>query len=392
MAYEGNCRLGDLFENRRESGSPELPLLSVTMNDGLVDRSELDRKQDTNLAPEEHILVEPGDIAYNMMRMWQGASGLADKRGMVSPAYVVLARKNKTTIQVNLRYVSYLFKSPRMIYLFWAYSYGLTSDRLRLYFKDLAKIPVSIPEVAEQEKVVQILSATDRVKDVLHELIKINLVTKRALIQQLVSGEKRLRGFADRIKKDEFSNFCDLIKDKVDPQRADNSLRCIELDNMTSLTGELQGFTHVAEQLSAKGVFACGDVLFGKLRPYLRKYWLADSAGYCSTEIWVLRAKQSRCLPTYLHLICQTDRFAKACHVVAGSKMPRAEWPVVSKTPFLLPSLEEQAAIVNFISATSREFRSLTQNSNLLTQQKHALMQHVFENGYGGQSSSVART
>ena len=83
MLPEGwrQCRMGDLFESRRERGRPGLPLLSVTMNDGLVDREDLDRKQDSALAPEEHLLVKPGDIAYNMMRMWQGAFGLAHKEG-----------------------------------------------------------------------------------------------------------------------------------------------------------------------------------------------------------------------------------------------------------------------------------------------------------------------
>ena len=67
--------------------------MSVTLNNGLVDREDLDRKMETNLAENEHLLVRKGDIAYNMMRMWQGACGLAAKDGLVSPAYVVLKPK-----------------------------------------------------------------------------------------------------------------------------------------------------------------------------------------------------------------------------------------------------------------------------------------------------------
>ena len=77
--------LGDYFRVRKEKGEPGLPTLSVTMNDGLVDRADLDRKMETNLAPEAHLRVREGDIAYNMMRMWQGASGRAEKDGIVSP-------------------------------------------------------------------------------------------------------------------------------------------------------------------------------------------------------------------------------------------------------------------------------------------------------------------
>src|SRR5947199_9322703 len=132
MPANGKQKLGDLFRNRRERGLPGLPVVSVTLNDGLVGRDALDRKTDTNLAPEEHLLIKAGDIAYNMMRMWQGASGLAQHDGIVSPAYVDLAPKNG----IDPVFASYWFKSPRIVYLFWAYSYGLTNDRLRLYFKD----------------------------------------------------------------------------------------------------------------------------------------------------------------------------------------------------------------------------------------------------------------
>src|SRR5437870_8869401 len=92
MAPEGwqVTKLGSVFTSRREQGYSGLPTLSVTLNRGLVMRESLERKTETNLSPEEHLLVLKGDIAYNMMRMWQGASGLAHCDGLVSPAYVVV--------------------------------------------------------------------------------------------------------------------------------------------------------------------------------------------------------------------------------------------------------------------------------------------------------------
>ena len=109
-------RLGDLFSSRRERGDAGLPTLSVTQHDGLVNREDLDRKQDTTLTENEHLRVKPGDIAYNMMRMWQGAFGLADRDGLVSPAYIVLRPKHEL---IDPRFFSYLFKNSRMSYLFY---------------------------------------------------------------------------------------------------------------------------------------------------------------------------------------------------------------------------------------------------------------------------------
>ena len=377
-AMPADFRLGELFESRRESGRDGLPILSVTMNTGLVARGELDRKQDSSLVATDYLLVKPGDIAYNMMRMWQGASGLAVKEGMVSPAYVVLARRECATSTIDPQFAAYLFKSQRMVYLFWAYSYGLTSDRLRLYFEDLTKIPVRLPNMDRQKAVVATLQNLDRSLEILSRLIKNNLSTRRALIQKLVTGKVRAPGFSSPLRKQEFESICDLIKDKVQPASANANLPCIELEHIEAQTGRLIGSTGVASQASAKGAFQTNDLLFGKLRPYLRKYWLADSDGYCSSEIWVLRPKTKKCLPGYLQLICQSDRFAKACHAVAGSKMPRAEWSFVAQTPFLIPSLEEQKAAVEIVGACVREHDLLSRRRDALLKEKQALMQIFF--------------
>jgi len=124
----------------------------------LVLRNSLERRTETNIGDTDHLLIKNGYIAYNMMRIWQGALGLAKTDGIVSPAYIVL----KPTEHIDSQYAEYLFKTRRMIYLFWAYSYGLTNDRLRLYFRDFSRIPANIPPLAEQRKIAKILQTWDR--------------------------------------------------------------------------------------------------------------------------------------------------------------------------------------------------------------------------------------
>ncbi len=183
--------LGDLFKNRREQGKLGLPVMSVTLNNGLVDRDSLERKTDTNLSPEKHLLIKKGDLAYNMMRMWQGASGVATHDGIVSPAYIVLSANE----EIDSKFASYWFKTPRMIYLFWAYSYGLTKDRLRLYYKDFSKIPVSLPPLPEQQKIAKILSTWDQAIKQTEELIADKQKLKKGLMQQLLTGKRRFPHF-----------------------------------------------------------------------------------------------------------------------------------------------------------------------------------------------------
>lgn len=189
MAYEGNCRLGDLFKSRREKGRAGLPLLSVTMNDGLVGREDLERKQETNLAPEDHLLVKSGDIAYNMMRMWQGAFGLANKVGLVSPAYVVLEPK----VDIDPIYAKYLLKTHWMMHRLWAFSYGITKDRLRLYFDDFRKIPVSVPGIQSQIVVAKILSIIEHAISVQKKLVSSDEKVKAYLLKNLVCRPQGMR-------------------------------------------------------------------------------------------------------------------------------------------------------------------------------------------------------
>jgi type I restriction enzyme S subunit len=373
MIYEGNHKLGDFFTSRRERGTAGLPMLSVTMNNGVVMRESLDRKMETNLSDEEHLLVRKDDIVYNMMRMWQGASGLADRDGLLSPAYVVLAPKKG----IDPLYASYLFKSSRLIYLLWAYSYGLTSDRLRLYFNDFKRIPVNIPSLPKQIKIGEILSTWDKAIEIAEKLIENSKAQKIALMQKILSGQVRISGFNDEWKAHEFSDIASLSNKKFNPKHASESLPCVELEHLSQLTGELLGSIDSTLQQSIKNLFEPGNVLFGKLRPYLRKFWFSNIKGVCSTEIWVLKSNNSICFPEYLLYLVQSDHFIASCHVTSGSKMPRADWDYVSATPFYLPTLEEQKTIIELLRSSSNAINILIENLNKLKQEKIALMEQL---------------
>lgn len=183
-----SCHLGDVFSDRREAGYDGLPMLSVTLDVGIVRRDSRDRPVRTSLDHDEHLLVRKGDIAYNMMRMWQGGCGMANEDGVVSPSYVVCQPNEK----IDSRYADHLFHTPRMIFLFWAYSYGLTDDRRRLYFDGFSKIPVQLPSVAEQRKIADIIDRLDGELGLLRKKRDSLGVQKRGLMQQLLTGKIRV--------------------------------------------------------------------------------------------------------------------------------------------------------------------------------------------------------
>lgn len=332
-------RLGDYFANRQEPGRDGLPTMSVTMNDGLVHRDELERRTETTLSPKQHLLVRNGDIAYNMMRMWQGACGLAAADGLVSPAYVVLAPKGG----IDSRFAYHWFKSDRMTYLFWAYSHGLTEDRLRLYFDEFAEIPIAPPALDQQRRIVAVLDTWDRAIDQTERLIAAKRRRQRALIANYAA---EFRG--ERV---EFGELADLISERVQPGTAGAPDTSIELENIESMTGRIIGGEPVSEESALRSKFMGGDTLFGKLRPYLRKFATPQFDGVCSTEIWVLRAKKARLSSSLLPFIVQTQEFSAAATIQSGSKMPRADWNLVSAAPVPCPrDMNRQSQAANLLT------------------------------------------
>jgi len=154
-------------------------------------------------------------------------------------------------------------------------------------------------------------------------------------------------------------------------------LRCIELEHLSQGDGSILGYIDSAEQKSMKNEFEEGDVLFGKLRPYLRKYWLAKFRGVCSTEIWVLRAISDVCTKEYLFDIISSYNFVQKANVSSGSKMPRAEWDYVSKIPILTPPLAEQRKIAEVLGLWDKAIEKQSQLIEQLTLRKRGLMQQL---------------
>ena len=147
-------RNGRLFSQRNETGFGELPILEVSLKTGvrIRDMDNLKRKQ-VMADREKYKRAAQGDIAYNMMRMWQGAVGVAPVDGLVSPAYVVV----RPFPEVDCRYFSYLFRTASYMNEVDAYSRGIVKDRNRLYWQDFKRMTSPVPPVEEQRHITRFL-------------------------------------------------------------------------------------------------------------------------------------------------------------------------------------------------------------------------------------------
>jgi type I restriction enzyme S subunit len=132
------------------------------------------------------------DIAYNMMRMWQGAFGVAPEDCLVSPAYIVLAPAKGTVPE----FFQYMLKLPATLLTLTSHSRGLTKDRLRLYYDDFARIPLRCPSPDEQQRIASCLTSLDDLIAAQTQKLAALKIHKQGLMQQLFPSSGGVAGEA----------------------------------------------------------------------------------------------------------------------------------------------------------------------------------------------------
>lgn len=182
-------KLGELFNNRKETNCCELELLSVCDGLGIVPRSQLNAKDNSNENKSKYLKVCIGDLAYNTMRMWQGRCGVSSYEGIVSPAYTVCIPKDN----IDVDYMYYLFKTPHMIHDFWRYSQGIVDDTLNLKFNNFEVIKVWIPDKETQTKIAKLLKSYDEEIQILNSKLEKLKEQKKGLMQKLLTGQIRVK-------------------------------------------------------------------------------------------------------------------------------------------------------------------------------------------------------
>ena len=200
------------FDERNErTGIGEM--ISVTISSGIKKFSELNRYDSKPDDLSKYKRVVEGDIAYNSMRMWQGASGYSPYTGILSPAYTVIKPKDG----ISAKFFSYQIKRPEMIHQFELNSQGLTKDTLNLKFPAFSEIETTAPiKVNEQNKIAKLLEKVDNLIT-LHQSKYDKLVNvKKALLEKMFPKdgknvpEIRFKGFTDTWEQHKFSRLANV--------------------------------------------------------------------------------------------------------------------------------------------------------------------------------------
>ncbi|MBQ9681473.1 MAG: restriction endonuclease subunit S [Aeriscardovia sp.] len=184
--------------------------------------------------------------------------------------------------------------------------------------------------------------------------------------------ELRFKGFTDDWAQRQFAQLANCISETGNS----STLPWVEYGDIDNTTNALNKDITKRAGVKSGIVFQPGDVLFGKLRPYLRNYLLANFRGVAVGDFWVLRPSNGESL--FLYALIQTERYLFAANHCAGSKMPRSDWKFVSNAAFRIPSTIEQQRIGDFFRTLDNLIVAAERKVELLKRRKKAYLRRIF--------------
>jgi type I restriction enzyme S subunit len=252
--------------------------------------------------------------------------------------------------------------------------YGTAQKKFNI--SDAINFSFPVPPAAEQIKIAEAAKNFDQYIESLEQKIDKKCQVKQAAMQELLTGKRRLPGFSGEWEEVQLGDIAAIRNTKAVASSMPAQTECVELECIEQGTGRLLMSNHASGE-STKYSFRTGDVLFGRLRAYLRKFWLASFDGICSTEIWPLIARDDRLSADFLHLLVQTSEFIDAACVSYGTHMPRSDWAVLKKFQLRLPLIPEQKAIATVLADIDAELSDLVQRSQKAAFLKQGMMQQL---------------
>ena len=299
--------------------------------------------------------VEKGDFVISM-RSFQGGIEYCNYTGCVSSAYVALIPTSK----VHSQYYRFLLKSGRYIEALQSTS-NLVRDGQALRYENFCMVPLIVPPLSEQQKIAQFLddktAKIDQAVDLAEKQIALLKEHKQILIQNAVtrglnpdvplknSGVEWIGQVPEHweVKK---LKFVLTLSNKKEESKNSNK-RYIGMENIESFTGKINDIPLIAEGIANS--FYKDEILFGKLRPYLAKSYLADFDGICSTEFLVYRSTKVLNNRFALNIFLSYGFIDAVNASTYGSKMPRANAEFISNMFLAIPPLSEQKQIIDYL-------------------------------------------
>jgi len=316
----------------------------------------------------EQYRAKEGDILFSRVgSVDANAQVFAGQDGWLFSGRVLRARPDLTL--VSSAYLHYELETEEVKSSVISRAVGGTMASINTEI--LFQTPIFIPaKMTEQNKIGSTCARLDSLITLHQRKYDKLVILKKSMLEKMFpkDGESvpeiRFAGFTDPWEQRKFSN----LTDRVSMQSSDPDLPQVEYEDIVSGEGTLNKDLRDKEGGKTGIKFYAGDVLYGKLRPYLMNWLYPQFNGVAVGDFWVLRATE--CDSSFLYRLVQTDGFQRLANVSSGSKMPRADWNLISQSFFAVPAdYAEQRVIA----------KSLAELDNLITlhQRKLELLRNI---------------
>ena len=357
-----------------------MELLSVTMNDGVKPRSEIEGKDNSSEDKSNYKIVRKGDMVYNSMRMWQGANGISPCDGIVSPAYTVLMPKQ----EINNGYFAALFKSANLINEFRKNSQGMTSDTWNLKYPQIETIKVQIPSVSEQDKVSELFGVLDARIVAQAQLIEALKKYKRGLLRKVFAK------LSDSCEKRNLKEVSVLFADGdwiESKDQASDGIRLIQTGNVGFgvYIDKTQNAKYISEttfhRLNCLEIYD-GDILISRLpEPAGRACLLPKSTERRITAVdcTVIRTDSSVIDRNYLLQFLCSEQYLKTVNsFLAGGTRQRISRKNLEGIEVPYPSIDEQRYWGSFLCKVDARISNEEQRLSSLSRLRCFMLQQLF--------------
>lgn len=371
---------------------PPLPTDKIVtcFRDGEVTLRENRRTDGFTTALKEHGYqgIRKGDLIIHAMDAFAGAIGVSDSDGKSTPVYSVCTPRIK---EINQYYYAYLLRNLALSGYIEALAKGIRERSTDFRFADFSKLILPLPPLTEQQRIADFLdqktSNIDKAIAQKEELIALLNERKQILINKAVtrgldenaalkdSGVEWIGEIPEHWEVRKLKYCAKIVSTKMEAKN--NELAYLGMENIESKTGRFIKTESEAEGLA--NYFDKDNILFGKLRPYLAKVYLAIDKGICSSEFLVYETSKSIVNPTHFKNILLSASFIQLIDSSTyGSKMPRANADYIGNQELPLPPLSEQQQIATFIEEQSTKIdQAIAQKEeeiNLLKEYKSSLI------------------
>ena len=348
-----------------------MELLSVTMNDGVMPRSEIEGKDNSSEDKSNYKVVLTGDMVYNSMRMWQGANGISPCDGIVSPAYTVLMPK----IPISNGYFAAFFKSPNLINEFRKNSQGMTSDTWNLKYPQIETIKVCIPALSEQNRVADMLRTLERRIAKQAQLVDNLKKYKRGVVAAILSHQLK---FSDATGSPYPEWTSCTLQDAVD--FLDGQRKPLESADRAKRQGQYPYYgasgiiDYIDDFIFDEPLLLLGEDGANILNRSTPLCFIAEGKYWVNNHAHVMRPKAGQNIKFFCELLESLDY----TRYNTGTAQPKLNQEKCRRIELALPVYEEQCRIANFLSALDQRADKAQSVLDYLLSNRAGLLQQLF--------------